>query len=340
EPTARAALAPRVLSLVPALEGPANPSLDALYAGTALGLPSLLARVGAAPVDRRAFLAAATAPPARLSVGPLQETLSAREERSQRVHAYTRPNPQHSRWLAAVQEVESRLAGAQAGVKANENYMRNESYYDKVLDGYTERRDRINGENVIVREPRYKTVTKTRLVHDSAMEQRYRQAQAAAEALSARLRELHAQEPPARLPAEAVIEEQRQVWSGEAQRTLSLSVDGASLSEAQRFPAPAYRVRSAGFQGSDLPEENLPAEDSWTTREALLTQAREQFAAELGDALRPHLLRALEARLAEHLAALGAGADEERRWARVLLGLPLDAAEASPLRAALALDPS
>ncbi len=99
-------------------------------------------------------------------------------------------------------------------------------------------------------------------------------------------------------------------------------------------------MRTAGSQASDLPEENVPPADGWTTAEAIAADDLRTFDAALADLVRPALVAALERRLEADVTArvAAAGRDDERAWARLFFGLPGGPggeAAAARLRAAL-----
>jgi hypothetical protein len=304
----------RVLALLPALDGPANPGLDGLWTDPPLGLrDALLGRYGLAPSGRAAHRAASTTPAARLEVGRLQGDLKAHTEDRTVVHDYTRPNPEWARWNDAVNEVARQLDAAVATAAATENYTTNETYYEHVhtTDGRFVRTDK-----------------KTRLVTNEAKRAAHYQAKAAAEDAQIRLQRLAPLEPPKRLPAQTTYVEHWQVWTGEVGRPVTLTLDGQRAPLPQRQPAPSHRVRTAGFQGSDLREENVPPEDGWTTTEAIAADALRMFDGALPDLVRPLVVEALARRVAKDVegrVAARPGRDDELAWAHLFFGLPLAA---------------
>lgn len=317
---ARALAAPLVRALLPALDGPAlrarRPGLDALYAPPPLGLgDGLLVRLGLAPAGREAHVAAAAAPVARLEVGPLRGDLRQRAEEHTLEHRFTRPNPAWAEWRAAMDQAEAQLQAAAASAAATANYTRVESYYVHFhgTDGTfirTEKRDRV--------------------VTDEAMRAAHQQACAARDEAQARRQRLAPLEPPRRLPARTTYVERWQVWSGHLEREVTLELDGRRLALPQRQPAPSHRVRTAGSQASDLPDENIPASDGWTTAEAIAADAERSFEAALPDLARPALVEAMARRLEADVArrvAAGPGRQDELAWCRLLLGLPVAAPE-------------
>ncbi len=252
-------LAPRVAALLPAIGGEAPPSVDALYAGEKpLGLRGLLARLGVGPGSRAAFAARAEQP-GRLILGPLQADYRAREQTVNVPHAYTVPNPAYPPWLAAVQRTERELLAAKNAVEANRNHTRRVLVKKTV---YLNDPRAARGDNV---REHYEIQT------DEAMKMRFRQAEWKVTQCEGQLRALAAREPPKRLPRRTTYPEHHQVWSGSAQRRVSVRLDGAGATIEQRVPAPKDKIRTPGWRGSDLREEHVAASDGWTTAARMIS---------------------------------------------------------------------
>lgn len=317
----------QVNALLPAIGGAAPASVDALYHGERpLGLRGLLARLGVGPTSRAEFAARAERP-GQVLLAPLQADYRAQERTVNVPHDYTVPNPAYPRWLAAVNRVQQELQAAQRAVEANKDHTRRVLVKKTV---YLNDPRAARGDNV---REHYEIQT------DEAMKARYRQAQWRVTQCEGQLRGLAAQEPPKRLPRRTTYPEHHQVWSGSAQRRVSLRLDGAGATIDQRVPAPKDKVRTPGWQGSDLREEHVAPSDGWTTAAKLTAIARQSVAETLGAELLPHLRRSLEARLARWVASRPAAARaDEQRWAAYLIGLPLEDPVAARCAAGLGME--
>lgn len=255
----------------------------------------------------------------RLVASPTTDDLEMSVRVQKRPHSYTIPNPAFAVWSQRMSAAQAELSRAKSAYDATKDY-------DRVVKKKTTYMNR-DGSN-----KRESVITKT--VRNEAMYNAHRQAAAdisVAEQVIAKLARLR---PPERLRRQTTIVENQQVWSGAVRRRVSGKLDGGSLVVSQTVPAPSYKVRTEGFQGSDRASENRPAMNNWTTKAALIKDAEATFSQTLGADLQPKLQAALERRVAAKLSA----DSEDAAWAAFAFGLPAKPESHAALKRALGLE--
>lgn len=295
--------------MVPALSGSVPSSVNELYGNRRIfGERALMPVLGVRLVSSDSF-ARRCKSPAKLERGAMKDSLKSQVKTVVVPHNYTVPNPAHAVWQAKVNEAQRRLSQAKSTRDATANY-------DKVVKDKTTYMNR-DGSNKRVSEI-------NRIVRNEAMYQSHLQAKAEISAMQQVLSRLAAVEPPRRLKRSTTYVVEHQLWTGQSSRAVRCALDGRPIVIAQSSQAPATRLKTKGFQGSDLAHENVPATNSWTTRESLVKTAQGAFDEALGAKLKPHLQACLKSRLERWIASKKSSAQaEERFWAHIFLGLPV-----------------